>query len=277
MIISVQQAKQMYDQKEVIFVDCRFDLQNPSIGLQNYEALHLPNAVYFHLEDDLSGSVKQTGGRHPLPNIDQFIETVKSKGISDQSIVIAYDDHHAFASRFAWMMKAIGHEEVYILNGGIKAWTDQEYPISVDATVTTPVATKQNWRYKHELVASQEYVQSQIENEQVALIDSRSYERFIGKVEPIDNKAGHIPSAKHFDWMNLFIDAEFKSTKELQSHFKSLDMYDEVIVYCGSGVTAAPNVIALWEADYNHVKLYVGSFSDWITNDDNEVITFEDE
>ncbi|GEN45111.1 sulfurtransferase [Alkalibacillus haloalkaliphilus] len=278
MLVSVQEAKTMYEELGATFVDCRFDLQDDQLGFQNYEAFHLPGAVYLHLEQDLSGSVEATGGRHPLPHLDSFVQTLKAKGIDDETVIIAYDDNHAFASRFAWMMKAIGHQQVYILNGGIKAWRNMGYPLSTEKVERSIETSEQSWVFDENLIATQEYVRRHIEDEQIALIDSRNYDRFIGKVEPIDVKAGHIPSAKNFDWMNLFKeDGLFKHEDELKTYFSSLEMYKEIIVYCGSGVTAAPNVIALWEAGYNNVKLYVGSFSDWITNEDNEVMTFEEE
>ncbi|MET3682295.1 thiosulfate/3-mercaptopyruvate sulfurtransferase [Alkalibacillus flavidus] len=273
MIISVEEAKRKSQNEDVVFVDCRFDLKQPDQGRKWYDEAHLPNAVYMDLERDLSGEVYSTGGRHPLPDMEQFKQLLLSKGITDKTTVIAYDNQHAFASRFAWMLKAIGHEDVFILNGGFAAWEEAGFHLTSEPPSQDAVKNLQSWSLNDRMIATQDDVQRYIQDDRVALIDSRSYERYIGDHEPIDLKAGHIPSARSFDWMLLFDQGYFKDQQALQQHFSDLTDVDKIVVYCGSGVTAASNVIALWEAGFDHVQLYVGSFSDWISNNQNVVAT----
>ncbi|WP_411953294.1 sulfurtransferase [Alkalibacillus sp. S2W] len=273
MIISVQSAYEWNLRQDLIFVDCRFDLQDPEKGKVSYAHEHIPGAVYMDLEKDLSGEIKETGGRHPLPDLNQFLDTLKQAGINDQSIVIAYDDNHAFASRFVWLLKAIGHEEAYVLDGGLSAWKEAGLSTTDEVPINHKIEKEQSWRLVQSLIATQSDVQHYIQKENVALIDSRSHDRYTGQHEPIDKKAGHIPTALNYDWTALFENGFFKHNEQLQKHFEVLNEYSQIVVYCGSGVTAAPNVIALWQAGFSNVLLYVGSFSDWITNDSNQIKT----
>lgn len=258
--------------QDVVFADCRFDLHDPDKGIERYRKGHIPSAVYFDLEKDLSSEVKETGGRHPLPRMEDFVETLQQAGISSDTTVIAYDDNHAFASRFVWLLTFLGHENVYLLNGGIKAWKEAGYPVDQDMTPRKKTTFKAN--VHKEFVADQDDVRERLNHENVAIVDSRNYERYAGIHEPIDAKAGHIPGALNYFWMDLFDERGFwKEPEQLKEHFYQLNSYDEIIVYCGSGVTAAPNVISLWEAGFQHVRLYVGSFSDWISNPENKIDT----
>ncbi|MGM8216404.1 sulfurtransferase [Bacillaceae bacterium W0354] len=275
MIISIEEAyDKLNTHHDVVFVDCRFDLQDASMGKRLFEEQHIKQAIYLDLEKHLSGEVKETGGRHPLPHIDTFIKTLATKGISKETTVIAYDNNRAFASRFYWMMKYIGHENIFLLNGGLNDWKDKGYPTESGEEKVNNKELYGSFEVQSDLIANQELVKSNINSATVCIIDSRNYDRYIGKHEPIDKKAGHIPSAKNYEWTNVCDEnGRFKSPEALVKYFEPLSAYDELIVYCGSGVTATPNVIALWHAGFNNVKLYVGSFSDWIKNDNNEVET----
>lgn len=269
----MQSAYEWNLNQDLIFVDCRFDLQDPEKGKVSYTQEHIPGAVYMDLEKDLSGKVKETGGRHPLPDLNHFIDILKQSGINDQSIVIAYDENHAFASRFVWLLKAIGHKEAYVLDGGLSAWKEAGLSTTEEVTVSNKIMIEQSWELEQSLIATQTDVQHYISKREVVLIDSRSHDRYTGQHEPIDKKAGHIPTAINFDWTDLFENGFFKHTDKLQKHFELLNDNSQIVVYCGSGVTAAPNVIALWQAGFTNVQLYVGSFSDWITNDNNQIKT----
>ncbi|MRG88301.1 sulfurtransferase [Salinibacillus xinjiangensis] len=258
--------------EDVIFVDCRFDLKDPLKGKQEFETDHLPGAVYFDLDQDLSSEVRSTGGRHPLPDIKQFVQKVQNAGISNDTTVIAYDQGHPFASRFCWLMTYLGHEKTYVINRGYQEWVDQGYPTETE----TKAKEKGDFQptIQTNLAVNQQYVKENRTNPNTALIDSRSFERYAGNREPIDAKAGHIPGAEHYDWVNLFTEKGYwKESSDLKKHFEGLVNYEEIIVYCGSGVTATPNVIGLWEAQLPNVKLYVGSWSDWISNPANPIET----
>jgi len=269
-IISLQEAKDKLNEKEVVFVDCRFSLQDPEEGRKLYEKEHIPGAVYFDLEKDLSGTVKEKGGRHPLPDIQDFVRKLETSGINNETTVIAYDDQQsAMASRFTWLMFYLGHENTRIMDGGYKAWKNQNYPIT--DSVSSKDKTNFTYTLHNECVANQREVANKTDNPKVAILDSRSFERYAGWEEPMDAKAGHIPEAKHYFWKNLFQGGYWESPDTLHRYFSELESYNELIVYCGSGVTATPNVMALWRAGYQNVKLYVGSWSDWITNPENRI------
>ncbi|KGP93081.1 3-mercaptopyruvate sulfurtransferase [Pontibacillus chungwhensis BH030062] len=252
-------------------VDCRFYLQNPDKGRLEYEEGHIPGAVYIDLEKDMSGTVGQTGGRHPLPNMKDFLGVIQESGIQNNDIIVAYDNQNgAMASRFVWMMMYMGHKEVYILDGGFRAWEEKGSGL----TTEFPVHKRSSYKavYQSSMIADQTYVAQQIDNHHTIILDSRNYERFAGITEPIDRKAGHIPSAVNAEWTKVLNEAGiWKSKEELRSHFLQYGNPEEWIVYCGSGVTAAPNVLALYEAGFKQVRLYVGSWSDWITNDKNPI------
>ncbi|QSS98411.1 sulfurtransferase [Pontibacillus sp. ALD_SL1] len=252
-------------------VDFRFYLQHSDKGRLEYEEGHIPGAIHIDLEKDMSGAVGQTGGRHPLPNMKDFLNVIQEAGIQNNDIIVAYDNQNgAMASRFVWMMMYMGHKEVYILDGGFRAWEEKGSGL----TTEIPVNNRSSYKavYQSSMIADQDYVAQHIYNDDTIILDSRSYERFAGINEPIDQKAGHIPSAVNAEWTKVMNQAgRWKSKEELRSHFLQFGKPKEWIVYCGSGVTASPNVLALYEAGFNQVRLYVGSWSDWITNDKNPI------
>ncbi|WP_051189016.1 sulfurtransferase [Halalkalibacillus halophilus] len=275
MLISAMEAFEMIKHEKIICVDCRFQLGEPEQGKHSYLHGHLPQAIYADLEKDLSGEVKETGGRHPLPELNSFIEFLKNNGIDKDTKVIVYDENLAFASRFYWMLQYTDHENAYLLNGGWQEWVKLGYPMEKGNVAHSPKSEYGDYQVNKNMLATQEEVQFATQTSTCYLLDSRSPERYRGEYEPIDQKAGHIPNAINYDWQEL-MDRKgmFKEVSELESRFSNLDKNKEVIVYCGSGVTAVPNVIGLWSVGFKSVKLYVGSFSDWITNDKNKVETF---
>ncbi|WP_456278633.1 sulfurtransferase [Bacillus sp. AK128] len=257
--------------EQVRIIDCRFQLNDPNAGIEAYKESHLSNAVYLHLEKDLSGPVNTHGGRHPLPDSQQLSETLASLGIDKGTTVIAYDDQNgAMASRCWWLLQYLGHEKVYVMNGSFQSWKNQGLPLSSEVKEFQKREFQPNIQ-KH-LLANVEDVQDNLHTNASALIDSREEKRYKGEIEPIDKKAGHIPGALNYFWQeNIASDGTWKHPKEHEERFKDLSKEQSVIVYCGSGVTACPNVLALKEAGYQDVKLYLGSWSDWITYEDNPV------
>ncbi|MFD3446047.1 sulfurtransferase [Microbacteriaceae bacterium 4G12] len=258
--------------ENIRIIDCRFDLSNPSWGREQYKQGHIPNALYFDLNIDLSKEITTHGGRHPLPDMELFVEKLADAGIQEDTTVVAYDSQNgAMASRLWWMLTYLGHTKTYILNGGYPAWEKKQLPI----TAQIPVFTKKSFvAYpKHQLLVSMEDVKERIEKQaDFYLIDSREQRRYEGAEEAIDKKAGHIPTALHYFWKDGVTDEGYlKSSEEQEERFHKLDKTKEVIVYCGSGVTACPNVLALKTAGFEQVKLYSGSWSDWISYEDNPV------
>ncbi|GGC87702.1 thiosulfate sulfurtransferase [Thalassobacillus devorans] len=273
-IIAVEKAKEWSETNKVVFADCRFDLNNPEQGWHKYKQEHIPEAVYFDLEKDLSGETKTHGGRHPLPDINSLQKKLAERGIDKDTIVIAYDQNRSvMAARMLWLMKFCGYERVYILNGGLDAWKIAGYPVDANSATAEPVI-EGTIHPRHDMACGESYVRTKTDEGDTIVIDSRSYARYAGWEEPIDKKKGHIPGALQYDWSGVYKeDGLWKTKEELKEHFRNLENKKEIIVYCGSGVTAASNVIGLWEAGFVNVKLYVGSFSDWISYQGNEVAT----
>jgi len=257
--------------ENVIKIDCRFSLQDPQQGFKEFTAGHIPGAVYLSLNEDLSGEVKQHGGRHPLPEPNDFKEKVQNAGINHSSMVIVYDGGDgAFAARCWWLLHYFGHDNVFILNGGFKEWELQNLPVEQEMNRNEkgdfqPVAKK-------ELIADVEDVKLIVSGKSTSLlIDSRSYDRYIGQSEPIDRVAGHIPGAIHRDWMDGLHKGFFLKDHEQANRFSDWEKDRPIVVYCGSGVTATPNIISLKQAGFTNVKLYPGSYSDWVSYDENEI------
>lgn len=269
-LVSVKWLKEN-NNEDIVVVDCRFDLQTPSYGKDSYLKNHIPNAVYIDVDKDLAGNVKEHGGRHPLPDLNEFKSKLESCGIGNNTRVVAYDDGEvAGASRFWWMLKYIGHDKVYILDGGIKVWIESGYYLSSDVPKKEKKCLDIN--IDESILVTVDEVKKSISEEGSVIIDSRSFERYKGEVEPIDKKAGHIPNAKNYFWMNVLENNKVKDNKTLETYFDELLKYKKVIVHCGSGITGCVNYLALDEIGVKP-KLYLGSWSDWISYDDNEVKT----
>ncbi|MBO0994804.1 sulfurtransferase [Bacillus sp. SD088] len=253
-------------------IDCRFSLKDPTYGEKAYQKNHIPGAVYFDLELDLSSPVKKHGGRHPLPNIQELVEKLENKGVSHQDTIIIYDDgDSSFAARCWWLLTYLGHRQVFLLDGGMNAWRENGYPL----TNKPPIKKKAKFIpfLQTDMLATYEEVKQRSQDQQAILIDSRAKERYLGIVEPLDRIGGHIPGALNYDWSEGLKNGRWKSLEAQKQRFDSLDSEDEVIVYCGSGVTATPNVLALMESGFKKVKLYAGSYSDWVSYPENPVVT----
>jgi thiosulfate/3-mercaptopyruvate sulfurtransferase len=169
------------------------------------------------------------------------------------------------------LLSYLGHQKVHVLNGGYRAWKDAGYPI--DSNQTNYIQTQYHIDLNQTVFASFQKVKDYTMNraDHVVLMDSRESKRYEGIEEPIDKKAGHIPGAVNKVWSNVLENGYYKKKEDLQANFSSIGMDKEIIVYCGSGVTASPNYIALKEAGYKDVKIYIGSFSDWISYDENPI------
>ncbi|WP_160721241.1 sulfurtransferase [Bacillus sp. USDA818B3_A] len=258
--------------EDVRIVDCRFYLADPKKGKNHYLQSHLPGAVYFDLEQDLSGTVGNHGGRHPLPDAAVLVEKLKEAGISNDTTVIAYDDGEgAFAARFWWILQYLGHDHVFVLDGGFKNWIESHLPVTKEIPNFKRAEFRLNLR--SDLLATYEEVKEAVASQNKILIDSREAKRYLGLEEPIDKKAGRIPGAINKPWMEGLRRGNYLQIPEQIQRFSDLNTNQPIIVYCGSGVTAVPNYLALKEAGFKNVKLYVGSFSDWISYEENKIET----
>lgn len=275
-IVTMAWVKEQIGAPDVVIADCRFVLGKPEAGREAYEASHIPGAVYLDLEKDLSAPVDEHGGRHPLPDIFDLTLALSRAGISNETKVVAYDDQGgAMASRLWWLLKYLGHEQVYVMDEGFSAWTNAGHPVTDE--VIEPAPVKFLAVVEHTMLVEMDQVQELLGKEGVTLIDSREAPRYRGEVEPIDRVAGHIPGAINRFWKDgLTASGSWKHGAEQAERFADLDKSRDIIVYCGSGVTATPNVIALQEAGFTNVKLYAGSWSDWISYSENPVATGEE-
>ncbi|WP_421379096.1 sulfurtransferase [Bacillus salacetis] len=260
-----------YLNENVRIIDCRFKLGEPEYGKKAYKESHIPGAVYFDLEKDLSGEVKKHGGRHPLPNMDDFIRKLEQSGVDNDTTVVVYDDSEgAFAARCWWLLKYAGHNEAFVINGGYEGWKKQNLPVTSE--IIDFSSKKYHPNIQNEMIAAVDDVR-EISRKALEgiLIDSRARERYLGLAEPIDKIPGHIPGAVNHEWTEGLQDGSFLPVEEQQRRWEGLDREKPLIVYCGSGVTAAPNILSLWEAGYQNAKLYPGSYSDWISYEEHEV------
>jgi len=263
----------LYEEHQAI-VDCRFQLGKPDAGREAYEAGHIPGAIYLDLERDLSAPVGEHGGRHPLPDLDDLAAKLGAAGIDASVRVVVYDDQGgAMASRLWWLLRYMGHENVAVMDQGFTAWIEAGYPVS-DAAPAVRVPKKLVPQVQDDMLVPVEEVRRAVRDRSAVLIDSREAPRYRGEVEPIDRVAGHIPSARNRFWKDaLGADGQWKSGEEQRARFADWTEGDRLIVYCGSGVTACPNVLALEEAGFRNVRLYAGSWSDWISYEGNPVAT----
>ena len=255
---------------QVRFVDARFDLQDKEAGSQAFADGHAPGAVYFDLEQDLS-DMTSGNGRHPMPSKEQLASLFEKYGFTYDDTIVVYDQGAApFAPRAWWMLTYAGFPNVYIVNGGAAA-LEKAVDFTSEQVVYAP--SKVDFVWQEQLYAPREAVKAIADGEVAAtLLDARAAARYRGEMEPLDKVAGHIPTAKNFDWEQLKVDGALHASDALRS---KVAKDEHVVVYCGSGVTASPLYAVLADEGYDNIRLYVGSFSDWITQYDVETGTNE--
>ena len=254
---------------EVRVFDCRFDLADTDAGARRYTEDRIPGATYLHLGNDLSGPIEPgRTGRHPLPERAAFAALLTENYVTDGTQVVAYDDMGGmFAARLWWMVRWAGHRAVAVLDGGYPAWLGREGSHAASdlarALSVPPV--------------SMEKVREHVDAGTWTLLDARSSDRFQGENETIDPVAGHIAGALNAPFQgNLGDDGRFLEPVALRRRFDALLAAEggkPVVCYCGSGVTAAHNVLAMVHAGMPEPALYPGSWSEWITDPRNPVVT----
>lgn len=244
-------------------VDCRFDLFDKAAGEQAYERGHIPGAVYAHLERDLSAPIDPSGagGRHPLPTPERMADVFSSLGIDDTVHVVAYDDTSGhYAARLWWMLRFMGHESVSVLDGGWPAWLENGLPV-VAGHESRPRSVFAGFPRWDRVVTRDEVAGAGL------LVDGRAPERYRGEVEPIDPVAGHIPGAVNRPYgANWDVQGKWRPQEELLADFVDLlgsTPPEDAVFYCGSGVSACVNLVAMSRAGLPEGRLYVGSWSEW--------------
>ncbi len=248
--------------------DCRHLLTDPEAGTRAYAAAHLPGACFLHLDRDLSGPLNGRNGRHPLPDPRLLADRLGAAGVSAATQVVAYDDAGgAFAGRLWWLLRWLGHDRVAVLDGGIDRWLAEGRPVVSDLPGVVPTVLEVDLRDR---VVSSEAVRRSLDDHRFCLIDARSPDRFRGENETLDPVGGHIPGARNrFFRDNLDADGCFRPAAELRREFLALLAGGEpewVVMYCGSGVTACHNLLAMEIAGLHGARLYAGSWSEWCSD-----------
>lgn len=244
--------------------DCRHDLANPALGEQQYLEAHIPGALFAHLDRDLSGPKTGRNGRHPLPEPKAFVAWLGKQGLRPTDQVVCYDGASgAMASRLWWMMRWVGHAPVAVLDGGLAKWQREGREVTADIQQVSSVAYP--GRATGSMVAYLSLVEKKFKK--AALLDARAPLRYRGEQEPIDPVAGRIPGAKNrFNNDNLGADGTFKPADELNKEFLAVlggRAPADVINYCGSGVAACHNALAMEIAGLSGSRVYPGSWSEW--------------
>jgi thiosulfate/3-mercaptopyruvate sulfurtransferase len=268
-IIQATELLNLYPLENLVIIDAN----NSKNAKVNYEQNHLERALFVDTNTQLAAITNDAsiGGRHPLPTIEKFIETLSKLGISAESHVVIYDDKNGAnaAARFWWMLKSIGHEKVQVLNGGIQEAEKIGFPMS--SKIETANQSKLYNAKKWELpLANIDEVEKVSQDKNYIVIDVRDSDRYHGENEPIDLVAGHIPGAINVPFTsNLDKDGLFFAPEKLNKNYKEIFnniKNENIIVHCGSGVTACHSLLAIAYSGLEIPKLYVGSWSEWSRN-----------
>ena len=248
------------DHSPLRVVDCRWYLGEPERGRVEYDGGHIPGAIYMSVDTDLSAH--SGPGRHPLPSPEEIADRLAAFGIGDRNFVVAYDDAGGgIAARLWWLLRSIGHRRVAVLDGGIQAWGAAGGALSTEVRSWPP--TTLSVAGTAQTIDQQELVKRL---GKVILLDARASERYRGESEPVDAGAGHIPSARNLPHSgNLTANGVFRSAAELRNRYTEAGVHDadDTVVYCGSGVTACHDILAMEVAGLGTATLYPGSWSDW--------------
>lgn len=258
-------------------VDCRFDLADPHAGQAAYLAGHIPGAVYAHLERDLSGPAAPGRGRHPLPPPEFLSAAFARWGIGPGVQVVAYDDcGGGRAARLWWCLRWLGHRDAAVLDGGIGAWIESGGPLRAGEETRPPRPF--DARIQAGWIAEAGEIERRLDDPTMVLLDSRAPERYRGEIEPIDPAAGHIPGARNRPWeVNLDARGRMLSPGTLRAAFDELldgAAPQSAVVYCGSGVTACQNLLAMAHAGLAGARLYPGSWSEWSADSRRPIADF---
>ena len=274
-IVSPQILLQHFADPDWLLIDARFNLSDPDWGQREYEASHIPFSQYAHLNHELSSEiVPGKTGRHPLPCVHDFAKKMAQWGITKNHQLVIYDQREGmFAARLWWMLRWCGLDRVAVLDGGWTGWLAEGGEVS--ATVIERDRAAMDVVEDRSMCIDAQAVLENIDTGTYRLIDARAEDRFRGENETIDVKAGHIPGAVSSPFLNN-VDAQgrFLSVEKLRAHYEDIlqgKRSEQAIVYCGSGVTAAHNILAMYHAGLGMAKLYPGSWSEWITENERPI------
>ncbi len=278
-IITVEELNNNINATDWFIFDCRFLLKDPAEGgIKLFNKGHIPGAQFADMDTDLASAMTSTSGRHPLPDPHELVKKLQSWGVNNSSQIICYDDKTgAFAARMWWLLKWLGHNNVAVLNGGIHAWTEKNLPLQIDVQKNSMGSFE--GEANNEMWVDIEFIKEQLKANKINLFDARSSDRFTAKDLKTDPVPGHIPGAMSLPFAgNVSKQGEFLPTEELQNRYTSIMTNaenKEAISMCGSGVTACHNLLAMSIAGFPMMRLYVGSWSEWIKDKSRPVATGE--
>jgi len=268
-IISTQFAQDNLDNPKWRYFDCRYELSVPEKKKAEYYVSHIPGAVYVHMNQDLADThVAGKTGRHPLPSVNDLAIKFSAMGIDNSIQVAVYDDAGgSHASRLWWILRWLGHDAVAVIDGGWSCWIKEERPVSSEVLIAKGkefiAAPRTGW------TVTAEEILKDLNNPQTSLLDARSSQRFRGENEKLDPIAGHIPGAYSAPYTeNLEENGNWKSKSELRQKYEKLLQGcppEKAVSYCGSGITACHNILAMYYSGLGDSLLYPGSWSEWIT------------
>lgn len=267
-IIDAKSLQSRLDDPALRILDCRSDLGDPEAGHRAYLQGHIPGALFVDLENDLSGQTGPDTGRHPLPEVVDIEGRLGALGIDATTTVVVYDANSgAIASRAWWTLRWLGHARVFLLDGGIDEWLRHGFDLGTGSERVQ--ARDFRARPRENVMITTDEIAAGIQSVRaLKLFDARDTDRFLGKLEPIDAVAGHVPGAKSLPLTaSLNDDLTWKTRSELESIWEQhlgADRQTDWAVMCGSGVTACHLAISGIEAGFSEPRLYVGSWSEWI-------------
>jgi len=271
-IIGTSELAEHIGDSQWAIVDCRFQLADEQWGERQYLTAHIPRAIYAHLDNDLSGLKTGSNGRHPLPDPSALVQTFMRLGIGSGMQVVVYDqDSGMFASRLWWLLRWMSHDAVAVLDGGFAKWTAERRPVEAAVPHYYAQATPRfTGTPRGHMVVDVDDVAAMVGHADRLLLDARAPERYRGDVEPLDRVPGHIHGAvNRFFQDNIDANGVLRSADDLRAAFSDVlggVAADRVICYCGSGVTACHNLLALELAGLPGAKLYPGSWSEWCSD-----------
>ena len=279
-IIKADNLIAILDSDDLVIFDARCDIKDTSYGIDAYNDGHIPNSIFIDIDNDMASPKGPSTGRHPLPDPEKLAEKLSQWGVDNNKQIVVYDDAGgAFAGRVWWIMRWMGHKGgVAVLDGGLSGF------LSGGGKLVTNQKSRDRSSYEYDCkndmhVSIEEVIEAQYKVD-TALIDARSKERYLGIKDSVDPVAGHVPGALSQPLgNNLTNKGYFKSPEELKLIYSKLlgDIdSDKIISMCGSGITACHNIIAMEIAGIKNVRLFVGSWSEWITDSKRPIAKVEE-
>jgi thiosulfate/3-mercaptopyruvate sulfurtransferase len=274
-LISTGELAQRLSDPQLRIVDLRWRLGQPGSGRELYGAGHIPGAIHLDVDTDLAA--RPGPGRHPLPTPEACAARLGQAGIGDEHLVVVYDDlGGSIAARLWWMLCWLGHDQVALLDGGITRWQAEGRPLAAELPNFIPA--RFTARPRPEMLVDRDAVERLRRQAGALILDARAAERYRGELEPIDPRAGHIPGAANAPYQENLAgpsDPRFRAAEALGQRYRSLgaDRAQTIVCYCGSGVTACHDLLALELAGVRGAKLYPGSWSDWSADPSRPIAT----